>query len=47
MVGELGTLEISYIALLAFMSAAAGLFSVYVILQQFRNPSRRRSKPER
>lgn len=42
MLARLGALEISFIVLVGLMSAAAGLFAVYVVVQQFRNPSRRR-----
>ncbi len=47
MLARLGALEISYIALVAAMTAAAGIFAVYVLLQQFRNPSRRSSRTQR
>jgi len=35
------TLEWTFIALLAAMVTAAGLFAVYVLIQLFRNPSRK------
>ena len=34
-------LEMWFIALVGGMSVAAGLFAVYVVFQQFRNPARR------
>lgn len=37
----LGILEWSFIALVGGMTALAGLFALYVVLQVFRNPSRR------
>ena len=44
MIAELALLEISFIMLVGAMSALAGLFSLYVVVQQFRNnPRRRRS----
>ena len=41
MEGDLGALEWGFIALVGGMSALAGAFAVYVLLQIFRNPSRR------
>jgi hypothetical protein len=41
MVASLGALEISFIAFVATMTALAGVFGVYVVIQIFRNPSRR------
>ena len=41
MVGSLGALEISFIAFISTMTALAGLFAVYVLIQAFRNPFRR------
>ena len=38
----LGALEISFIAFVAGMTGLAGLFSVYVLLQLFRNSGLRR-----
>lgn len=43
MVG-LGALELTFIGLVAAMTAAVGAFSAYVILQQFRNPGRGRGR---
>jgi hypothetical protein len=42
-VGALGALEWAFIAFVGTMSVLAGLFALYVLLQVFRNPSRRRS----
>jgi hypothetical protein len=36
-----GALEWTFIGLLAVMVTAAGLFAVFVVVQLFRNPSRR------
>jgi hypothetical protein len=41
MVASLGALEISFIAFVSAMTVLAGLFAVYVVIQIFRNPSRR------
>ena len=41
MVG-LSTLQWAFIGVVGSMSALAGLFAVYVLIQVFRNPSRRR-----
>lgn len=38
----LGALEISFIAFVGGMTAAAGLFGLYVLLQLFRNSGLRR-----
>jgi hypothetical protein len=38
----LGGLEWGFIALVGTMSALAAAFAIYVVLQVFRNPSRRR-----
>ena len=38
----LGALEYGFIALVSVMSVLAGLFALYVFIQIFRNPSRRR-----
>ena len=38
----LGLLEWSFIALVGGLTVLAGLFAVYVLIQVFRNPSRRR-----
>jgi hypothetical protein len=43
MVAAFGTLEWAFVALVGTMSVLAGLFAVYVVIQVFRNPSRRRS----
>jgi hypothetical protein len=37
----LGGLEIAFIAFVSTMTALAGLFALYVLIQQFRNPFRR------
>ena len=37
----LGLLEWSFIVLVGGLTALAGLFALYVVLQVFRNPSRR------
>jgi hypothetical protein len=42
-VAAFGTLEWAFVALVGTMSVLAGLFAVYVVVQVFRNPSRRRS----
>lgn len=42
-----GTLEILFIILVAAMTGAAGLFSLYVLLNQFRNTGRDRSTTKR
>jgi hypothetical protein len=36
-----GALELSFTIFVATMSALAGLFALYVVIQIFRNPSRR------
>ncbi len=41
MVAALGALEIGFIVVVGGLSAAAGLFGLYVVVQLFRNPSRR------
>ncbi len=41
MIGALGGLEWAFIALVGTMSALAGLFALYALIQIFRNPSRR------
>ena len=38
----LGALEISFIVFVAGMTALAGLFGLYVLVQLFRNPGLRR-----
>lgn len=38
----LSALQWAFIGVVTFMSALAGLFAVYVLIQVFRNPSRRR-----
>ncbi len=43
MVGALGILEWAFIAFVGAMTALAGVFALYVLLQVFRNPSRRSS----
>jgi hypothetical protein len=40
-VATFGWLEWSFVAFVGTMTALAGLFSVYVLVQVFRNPSRR------
>jgi hypothetical protein len=37
----LSALEISFIAFVSTMTALAGLFTLYVVIQVFRNPSRK------
>jgi hypothetical protein len=37
----LSALQIAFIALVGTMTVLAGLFAVYVLIQQFRNPFRR------
>jgi hypothetical protein len=41
MVAALDALEIGFIAFVGAMTALAGLFALYVVIQQFRNPFRR------
>jgi hypothetical protein len=41
MIAALSTLEIGFIVLVGTMTALAGLFALYVLIQQFRNPFRR------
>jgi hypothetical protein len=41
MTGSLSALEWGFIGLVGAMSALAGLFALYVLIQIFRNPSRR------
>jgi hypothetical protein len=41
MLARFGALEWSFAILLIVMVGAAGLFGVYVVIQQFRNPRRR------
>jgi hypothetical protein len=36
-----GFLPLVFLGLLALLAGAVGLFAVYVIVQQFRNPGRR------
>jgi hypothetical protein len=38
----LSTLQWAFIVVVSSMSALAGLFAVFVLIQVFRNPSRRR-----
>jgi hypothetical protein len=38
---SLGALEWGFIAVVGSLTALAGLFAVYVVIQVFRNPSRR------
>lgn len=38
---SLGLLEWGFIAVVGTMTVLAGLFAVYVLIQVFRNPSRR------
>ena len=42
MIVALGALEISFIVFVGGMTAAAGLFGLYVLLQLFRNSGLRR-----
>jgi hypothetical protein len=42
-VGALDILEWSFIVVVGSMTALAALFGLYVLIQVFRNPSRRRS----
>jgi hypothetical protein len=42
-VGAFGLVEWAFIGLVSAMSVLAGLFAVYVVIQVFRNPTRRRS----
>jgi hypothetical protein len=44
MVGAFGVLEWTFIGVVGSMSVLAGLFALYVVVQVFRNPSRRRSR---
>ena len=37
-----GPLEWTFVAILVLLVGAAGLFAVFLLLQLFRNPSRRR-----
>jgi hypothetical protein len=37
-----GPLEWSFLAVLVILVGAAGVFALYIVLQLFRNPSRRR-----
>ncbi len=37
----LGTLEIMFLVLVGGMTAVAGLFALYVLVQNFRNPFRK------
>jgi hypothetical protein len=37
----LGALEIGFIILVSTMTLLSGLFALYVVIQVFRNPSRR------
>lgn len=37
----LGSLEIAFIAFVSTMTLLAGLFALYALIQQFRNPFRR------
>ena len=41
MVAALGKLEVAFLAFVGTMTALAGLFALYVLVQQFRNPFRR------
>jgi hypothetical protein len=43
MVGAFGILEWTFIAVVGSLSVLAGLFALYVLIQVFRNPTRRRS----
>jgi hypothetical protein len=44
MVGAFGVLEWTFIGVVGSMTVLAGLFALYVVVQVFRNPSRRRSR---
>jgi hypothetical protein len=41
MVVAVGALELAFLILVGTMTALAGLFALYVLVQQFRNPFRR------
>jgi hypothetical protein len=41
LVAAFGTLEWAFVIFVGTMTAAAGVFSLYVLLQNFRNPFRR------
>ena len=41
MIAAFGALEIAFIIFVATMTGLAGLFALYVLIQHFRNPSRR------
>ncbi|HEX2026333.1 MAG TPA: hypothetical protein VHH92_08070 [Actinomycetota bacterium] len=43
MVAAFGVLEWAFIGLVGSMTVLAGLFALYVVVQVFRSPSRRRS----
>lgn len=42
-IAALDLLELAFIGLVGSMTALAGLFALYVVIQIFRNPARRRS----
>jgi hypothetical protein len=42
MIMTLGALEWTFIVVVGTMSVLAGLFALYVVIQIFRNPTRRR-----
>jgi hypothetical protein len=44
MVGAFGVLEWTFIGVVGSLTVLAGLFALYVVVQVFRNPSRRRSR---
>ncbi len=41
MIAAFGTLEIGFLIFVGAMTGLAGLFGLYVLIQHFRNPSRR------
>lgn len=43
----LTTLEIAFLILVGGLTALTGLFALYMVIQQFRNPTRRWSRPRR
>jgi hypothetical protein len=43
----LTALEISFLILVGVLTLLSGLFAVYVVIQHFRNPVRRWSRPRR
>lgn len=47
MVAALDALEISFLVLVGAMTVLAGLFSVYLVINQFRNTGHRESRGRR